>query len=90
MLLKYFINIRDTHEIPEPKFTQSFMNHNTLYFREQKISDEISEALKKFLADTDDQPEYWVQKLIIDGCNMSTYAFKNIIDGIMKQGTHIK
>ena len=34
VLLKYFINIRDNHDVPEPCFAQSYMNHNTLYLRE--------------------------------------------------------
>ena len=76
-MLKYYEDVRDTKEIPNPTFAQSNMNNGVMLLQGITLSEGQATALGNFLTQSDG-----VRGLIIDDTKVTDESFAKILKGL--------
>ena len=77
----FFNTCRSAFTAPIPSFVK--IKNNCLFLTEFNISDSMAKALRDFLTEAAELPQYQVHKLIFDNCRMTDAQFSCILQGIV-------
>jgi hypothetical protein len=74
-------------ELPFPSFAR--IHRNTLILSQYRLSDLMSEALRRYLGQESD-PGRFIQKLLVDDCGVTDAMFARILEGLDEQSPNLR